>query len=149
MIDGFIGMKRIWITVCLVAVGFLCSFGQYPQAVRPGQTKTVSSGNDTLWILNNRQFDKALVAGKKLAVSDSMIVVLQAKDVKLKQMLAAKDSTIADKDTLYRHYLQKWEGCDKSLETAEIKIVKAGKRTRIWAAVAGVLGIVIGFLIGS
>ncbi|MCB0431445.1 MAG: hypothetical protein H6585_03185 [Flavobacteriales bacterium] len=119
----------------------------YPQVIRPGETRTVHTGNDTLWILNNRQFDRALAAKKKLDICDSMITIHEAKAQTLQQMIAAKDSTIADKDTLYQHYLETWKTCDADLEKAQIGQVRGRKRLKIFTVIGFVAGLVIGLVI--
>lgn len=117
----------------------------YPQVVTPGQTKSVTaSAKDTLWILNNRQFDKANACKDQLKYSDSISAVLEKKNEILNKQILNKDSTLKDTHGLYKHYLDKWETCDKDLEKAEIKIQKQKRRIKIMTG----LGILAGFLIG-
>ncbi len=138
--------KKITISIITLLLPFAMLAQNYPQLIAPGQPKTITTP-DTVWVISNKQFNKALACGEKLKLADTANVLLEKKVEVQKKQLTAKDSTIKDTDGLYKHYLGKWETCDKDLEKAEIKIVKQ-KKTFTWIAVGtGIVSFVLGVVL--
>jgi hypothetical protein len=138
----------VYILFCLFVITNNCRAQvQYPKSVLPGQKLEVASGKDTLWILNNTQFDNALIHAKELKICDSAAVVQ-------KQVIANRESVIATQkekinilDTAYQHYKNLWSACDSSLQKKEIEVVNVKKSKKIIAIASTIAGALIATLL--
>lgn len=147
LIPGIHCMKKLVLLFLNVQLCGLLAAQSYPQVIRPGETKTISSVKDSLWILNNHQFNNALACKEKLNYSDSINAILGAKAVLLNRIILAKDSTIINKDTLYHHYLNLWQVSDVNLEKSQKKEVVMKKRLKLFSVSAALIGFLLAFIL--
>jgi hypothetical protein len=134
-------MKKILI-IALVFISLKSFAQEYPQEIKPGQSKNVSTTTDTLWVIKNSQFNRALKSGMELDVchekEKTLNQIIEKKDL----VISKKDSSLNDIKTGYDRYKTKWEESDKKLETAEkdIVILKTKvKKAAVYSAITGIL----------
>ena len=128
--------------VLLLLIGStLPAYGQrtgYPFPVLGGTTIRVPSGQDTLWVLKNEQYKRALKIAKRQQIDSLKIDVLEGKIDLYQQIGTEKYSLVLAYKEGYIHYRDLWEKTSFELEEAE---VKASKRWRFFEGgfVAGVV----------
>ncbi len=98
--------------------------------ILPGQTQTITAERDTLMVVKYSEMKEAIKASKHLEIADTMIILLEEKTERLKQIINEKDSIIALNREGYIHYRDLWETTDLELEEAQIRIEEL-KRSRL------------------
>ncbi len=116
---------------------------KYPQVILPGESKLVESGLDTLWILKDSQLKKAIVAAKKLKISEEINAELYKKVDLLEQKNLIKDSLIIDLKEDRKFYEEKWNTCNQDVDI----LIKQNKKQKLFKNVA-LAGIVVAFIAG-
>ena len=138
-------MKKINILILFMAV--LISLNaqekKYPQVVLPGESKLVNPGLDTLWILKDSQLKKAIIAAKKLKISEEINAELYKKLDLLEQKNLIKDSLIIDLKEDRKFYEEKWNTCNQDVDI----LIKQNKKQKLFRNVA-LAGIVVAFIAG-
>lgn len=115
---------------------------QFPVPVLPGERFTVPTNLDTLWLLRNSQFKRAVKIAKKAEIDSATAALLEQKTVLLNEILVEKDSLIALNRKGYIHYRDLWEKTDRELEEVEVKNDKLKRSRMMFALVGAVLGAV-------
>jgi len=137
-------MKRLVFLIPLIYFSTL-SFAQnqeleFPFPLLPDQeTITLPAFSDTIWIMTNNQFRKALIIAKKQEIDSTIAAILEYKIKLMDEIDAEKDSLIVLYQNSYFHYRDLWTETDLKLEKAEIK--NAGR----WKVAVGGFYVGIGF----
>jgi len=119
---------------------------KYPYVVLPGEQKTLSPEHDTLWVMKDSQLKRAIIAAKKLKISEEINTELYNKVDLLEQKNLIKDSLIIDLKEDRNFYQNKWETCQQDVDI----LIKKNKKQKLFrnAALAGiVVAFIAGFLI--
>jgi hypothetical protein len=134
-------MNRIVLVGLFLILGIATSVAQrYPIPIVPGQSQQVGSPGDTLWVLSNSQFDRALICKSELSICDSIGRLQKDKTLSLTKKIAEQDSIIAVLEEGYERYTNKWETCDKALEQEKISVVKQKKLKWIFGGIGLAVG---------
>jgi len=139
-------LKSLFIFIVLLQ-GISINAQTYPEVIMPGETKSVESGNDTLWILKDSQLKKAIVSAKKLQLEEEISVELKKKIALMQEKDLVKDSLIVNYKTDRDFYVNNWKDCTNDIELLLRKQKKQKLYTRLSLAgvvVAFVAGILIG-----
>ncbi|GAB4376155.1 MAG: hypothetical protein Kow0042_22150 [Calditrichia bacterium] len=111
---------------------------QYPQQILPGQTRTITAAEDTLWVIKKSEAIQAIKASRHLELADSMIVFLQLKCAKLDTLRAEYEKIAQLNREGYIHYRDLWEETDLKLEETEISLVRWKRRWFLTAIIGTV-----------
>ncbi len=133
-------VKIVWLFIIFIWGSPVFSQNEqtdFPISVLPRQSFDVPANFDTLWVLKNSQYKKAIKIALKLEIDSTLVVLLEQKHIKLWEIISAKDSIIVLTKEGYIHYRDLWEETDRALEEAEIK---AASRWRF---------VTIGFYVGT
>lgn len=113
-------------------------FAQKPEFILPGQTKTLSPTNDTLWVLNNKQFKQTIIAKDQLKICNKEIDVYK----QMTDTLKAENQTLKEKaDLLVQdrdYYIKTW----KEAEDNVTLLAKMNKRQTTFTQIAIVAGVI-------
>lgn len=94
---------------------------ELPLPVYSGESFTVPANYDTVWILKNSQYNRAIKIAMKQEIDSSSAALLEQKVILLNQIIAEQDSLITLNRQGYLHYRDLWQTTDLKLEEAEIK----------------------------
>ena len=120
----------------------------YPIEIRPGKTKTIESGIDTLWILKDSQVKKAIMAAKKLKIEEEISKELRKKISLIEEKDLIKDSLIIDLKKDRDFYMNNWKDCTNDVDLLITKCRRQKLYTRL--SLAGVaVAFIGGFLIAK
>ena len=112
------------------------------RVVQPGTSLLLDPAEDTLWVLSNRQMNKALTLAEKGRLFDSLLRKHEALKAYQDSIIARKNQIIKRLDSGYNRYTQKWDTCNRKLEQTRIKLEKARQKqtkTGLLGAVGGVV----------
>ena len=112
------------------------------RVVQPGTSLLLDPAEDTLWVLSNRQMNKALTLAEKGRLFDSLLRKHEALKAYQDSIIARKNQIIKRLDSAYNRYTQKWDTCNRKLEQTRIKLEKARQKqtkTGLLGAVGGVV----------
>ena len=115
----------------------------YPYVVLPGEQKTLNPERDTLWVMKDSQLKKAIMAAKKLKISEEVNAELYKKVDLLEQKNLIKDSLIIDLKNDRDFYQDKWNTCRQDVDI----LLKKNKRQRLFRNVA-LAGVIVAFIAG-
>jgi hypothetical protein len=135
-------LKRILVIAFLI-ISSSASAQLYPIEIRPGETKTIESGADTLWILKDSQVKKAILAAKKLQVEEEITKELKKKISLIEEKDLIKDSLIIDLKKDRDFYLNNWKDCTNDVDLLIAKCRRQKLYTRLSMA-----GIAVAFIAG-
>lgn len=138
--------KILLITFLIINIS---AFAQvYPIEIMPGETKTIESGIDTLWILKDSQVKKAIMAAKKLKIEEEITRELRKKVSLLGEKDLIKDSLIIDLKKDRDFYMNNWKECTNDVELLIAKSRRQKLYTRL--SMAGIaVAFIAGFLIAK
>lgn len=136
-------IRYIFTFIVLLPLLGLAQEPSYPMEVLPGQSKTISSRNDTLWVLKHSQMQKALSFGKENRLLKEEIDILRQKIGTQNNITQEKDTlnSLHAKDAVY--YKQLWQDTDKDLQTVAQKY----KRQKLYNKIL-MGGVVASFILG-
>jgi predicted ribosome quality control (RQC) complex YloA/Tae2 family protein len=117
-------------------------FGQ--EFIYPGTSKTISAGNDTLYVITISQMQQALINAKEKTALETINRQLYLKIDEMERKEAALDSLIAVHHEKAVYYQKLWEAAEQDLMKAT-DIAKKQKHKKI---LAGLGGLASGLLIG-
>ena len=128
----------IWILMMVLPLAAQNIPSGYPKYILGGTTIQVPTTLDTLWILKNSQYKKAVKIAKRQQIDSQKVTILEEKEALYKKIGVEKDSLISTYRKGYLHYRDLWTDTSFKLEEAE---VKASKRWRYLEGgfVAGIL----------
>jgi len=115
----------------------------YPEVILPGDSKTVNSGNDTLWILRDSQLKKAIISAKKLQIEEEISSELRKKISLMTEKDVVKDSLIADLKTDRDFYMKNFKECTNDVDL----LIKKNKRQKLFTRMS-MAGIIVAFVAG-
>lgn len=141
-------MYKIISLFVLCLSGILVSAQNYPIEIMPGETKSVESGSDTLWILKNSQLKKAIVAAKKLKIEEEISLELKNKIKLMQEKETVKDSLIVDLKKDRDYYIKNYKVCTGDVDL----LIKKCKRQKLLTRLSlggAVVAFVAGFLIAK
>jgi len=140
-------LKKILFISFLIA-NFSAIAQIYPIEIRPGETKTIESGNDTLWILKDSQVKKAIMAAKKLKVEEEISIELRKKVSLIEEKDLIKDSLIIDLKKDRDFYMRNWKDCTNDVDLLITKCRRQKLYTRL--SLGGIaVAFIAGFLIAK
>ena len=120
----------------------------YPIEIMPGETKTIESGNDTLWILKDSQVKKAILAAKTLKIEEEISKELRKKVSLFEEKDLVKDSLIVDLKKDRDFYINNWKDCTNDVDLLIAKCRRQKLYTRL--SMAGIaVAFIAGFLIAK
>ncbi len=135
--------------IYLIIVFLLCSIlfvnaqNKYPINIMPTQTKTIDAGNDTLWVLSNRQVKRAITDAKKLKVELEITKELRNKISLMEEKSVTKDSLILDLKNDRDYYVKNWNTCKDDVNI----LIKKCKRQKLFTRLS-MGGVVVAFIAG-
>ena len=141
-------MKNFIILISILFIS-ISAFGQkkYPFSILPSSTYTITTNNDTLWVLKHKQFKKTIEYAKKYKLCSELDNLQKLQISKLKEQGAEKDSLIIilteDRDT----YMDYWEECNDDIKTLGRMNKRQKKITRI-VTIVGITTTVLAFVGG-
>jgi len=142
-------LKNIFVIVFLLAT--VSVFGQKPDAVLPGNTKTLAPTTDTLWVLSNADFKKTIIAARELKLYKNENVLLEQEVDSLKLLNAERQSLIDTLKSDRDFYVKNWKTCEDDLNFLGELNQNQAKRTRIAIIVGAsttVTAFIVGFILG-
>ncbi|NJO88629.1 MAG: hypothetical protein HC831_06420 [Chloroflexia bacterium] len=140
-------LKRILVIAFLIT-SISASAQLYPIEIRPGETKTVEPGADTLWILKDSQVKKAIIAAKKLQIEEEITKELKKKISLIEEKELIKDSLIIDLKKDRDYYIKNWKDCTNDVDLLITKCRRQKFYTRL--SMAGIaVAFIAGFLIAK
>ena len=140
-------LKQILFIAFLIAN--ISAFAQiYPIEIRPGKTKNIESGSDTLCILKDSQVKKAILAAKRLKIEEEISIELRKKVSLFQEKDLIKDTLILDLKKDRDFYMNNWKGCTNDVDLLITKCRRQKLYTRL--SLAGVaVAFIAGFLIAK
>lgn len=127
----------------LLSFSYFAHAQKYPVAVLPGEQKNLKPVTDTLWVLKDSQLKKAIIAAKKLKITEEINSELYKKVDLLKQKNLIKDSLIIDLKEDRKFYENKWNTCQQDIDL----LIKENKKQKLFRNVA-LAGVVVAFIAG-
>ncbi len=111
-------MKGLLIAAGLVVASVLLVNGQnkYPIELLPGKTMKVSSGEDTLWVIDNDQMQEYMNNILLLKKADSLFNIFQAEVRTLEGVIRKKNETIMTLNKQRQEATTKLKECEATLE---------------------------------
>ncbi len=116
---------------------------KYPIVVMPGEQKLVQPKNDTIWLLNDRQLRKAIIAAKKLKIEEEINAELHKKVSLLESKDLVKDSLVLDLKADRNFYKDKWDVCSQDVDI----LIQKNKRQKNFTRIS-LAGVVAAFIVG-
>jgi len=116
---------------------------KYPIVVMPGEQKLVQPKNDTIWLLNDRQLRKAIIAAKKLKIEEEINAELHKKVSLLESKDLVKDSLVLDLKADRNFYKDKWDVCSQDVGI----LIQKNKRQKNFTRIS-LAGVVAAFIVG-
>lgn len=137
-------MKKYFLIIIITIIAFEAKSQQTPFWLAPGQTQTLSPNSDTLWVLNNKQYKKAIAFAEDDKLCTEQVSLLKKEIGLYKQRSGSTDSlkTIFTKDRDY--YKQHFDTCEKDLQTLGGKL----NRRSFFLKIA-IIAIPVAFLAGK
>ncbi len=135
-------LKSLFIFIVLLQ-GISINAQTYPEVIMPGKTKSVESGNDTLWILKDSQLKKAIVSAKKLQLEEEISIELKKKIALMQEKDLVKDSLIVNYKTDRDFYVNNWKDCTNDIEL----LLKKQKKQKLYTRLS-LAGVVVAFVAG-
>jgi len=131
---------KLFFMLSAIVILSLSAKAQYPVEILPGQHKSFSAGTDTLWVLSNGQFNKALASGKKLKLVEEEVKLFKDKESLFIKKSAKQDSLISIMTANRDNYEKKWNTCEADLATvgAGYETERRKKRIFKWLAIVGI-----------
>ncbi len=115
----------------------------YPIEIKPGETKKIESGNDTLWILKDSQVKKAILAAKRLKIEEEISMELRKKVSLFQEKDLIKDTLILDLKKDRDFYMNNWKDCTNDVDLLITKCRRQKLYTRLSLA-----GVAVAFIAG-
>ena len=111
-------MKGIIIAAGLVMASVLFVNGQnkYPIELLPGKTMKVSSGDDTLWVVDNAQMQEYMNNVLLMKKADSLFNIFQAEVRTLEGVIRKKNEMIMNMNKQRQEAQAKLKECEATLE---------------------------------
>ena len=121
-------MKKYYF-ILLTALLPLLTVGQtsYPYEILPGQSKTISAAQDTLWVLKHSQLQRALIAVKTNKLLNEEISVLKQKIETKSELTFETDSLVKLHQKDAEFYKNKWQESEQDID----KVVKKYKQQKL------------------
>ncbi len=116
---------------------------KYPIVVMPGEQKIVQPINDTIWLLNDSQLRKAIIAAKKLKVEEEINAELHKKVSLLESKNLVKDSLVLDLKADRDFYKDKWNVCSQDVDI----LIQKNKRQKLYTKIS-LVGVAVAFIAG-
>lgn len=140
--------NKFIITIILLLNISSISFAQdKPRVILPGETFSITSKKDTLWVINNTQFKKTITTQKQLKIANSQIEE-QAKIIdKLKQINTTSQDLVDTLKSDRNFYKTNWQKAEDDVKTLADMNNKSAMYLRI-AIITGGVTTVVAFLAG-
>lgn len=122
-----------------------------PIPVLPGNSYTVDSKNDTLWIINNRQFKKTIATKEKFDNCLKQNELLKAQTDTLKELVSIQKSLIDTLKNDRNYYIDNWKKAENDLGECTTMLKKQSNHTKtaiIVGAATTVSAFILGFILG-
>ncbi len=120
----------------------------FPIVIRPGETKTITANNDTLWVFNNSQANKALAIAKKYEICQKQINLYKQQVENLKQQTAQRDSMYQSTKQMMETYQKNWDECRIALKAVSKEYRKAVQTQKL-ITIGGIVISVASFALGA
>ena len=141
-------MFKKFLVITFLITSISASAQLYPVEIRPGTTKTIEPGADTLWILKDSQVKKAILAAKKLQIEEEITKELKKKVSLIEEKDLIKDSLIIDLKKDRDFYMKNWKDCTNDVDLLIAKCKRQKLYTRL--SMAGIaVAFIAGFLIAK
>lgn len=146
-------MNHKLLTILIILVTSISVEAQrfVPIPVLPGNSYTVDSKNDTLWIINNRQFKKTIATKEKFNNCMKQNVLLKKQSDTLKELASTQNLLI---DTLKHDrnfYINNWKKAETDLDECTTMMKHQSSQTKtaiIVGAATTVSAFILGFILG-
>ncbi len=136
------------LTLLLVIFSSIHVWAQFPFAIRPGETKTITASGDTLWVFKNSQANRALAIAKKYEICQKQVNLYQKKINNLKQQTALRDSMYLSTKKMMEKYQKNWDECRIALKAVS-KEYKKAVQTQKLITIGGIVISVASFALGA
>ncbi len=132
-------MRRLTLTLFALLISFLTwTQSNYPISVVPGQRYTVAPKDDTLWIITDNQFEKAIIAAKELENADKQIENYQKQIENLNEQLQQTDTLLMQTQENLEFYRNSWQECSENLKV----LVKENDRVNSKLKITKIVGVI-------
>lgn len=118
-----------------------------PRVVFPGETFSVNSKTDTLWIINNTQFKRTIIDHKQLKIANSQIEEQTKIIDKLKEINSTSKDLVDTLKSDRNFYKTNWLKAEDDVKTLADMNNKSAMYLRI-AIITGGVTTVVAFLAG-
>ncbi len=139
---------KILTILIIILVSWHLNAQQYPIVIRPGETKTISANNDTLWVFKNSQANKALAIAKKYEICQKQINLYEQQVQNLKQQSAQRDSMYQSTKQMMETYQKNWDECRIALKAISKEYKKAVQKQKL-ITIGGIVISVASFALGA
>lgn len=140
-------LKHKLIIIVVLTLFYTITSAQAPEYVLPGQSKVLEPKNDTLWILNNQQFKKTIIAKEQLKICNKQVDEYKKLLDSVQQLanLQKQKSEILEKDRNF--YINQNNQYKEDIDL----LVKLNKKQSFYTQMAIIVGAsttIIAFILG-
>ena len=122
-------------------------FSQKPEYVLPGQSKLLEPTNDTLWVLNNKQFKQTIIAKEQLKICNKQVDIYKNMTDSLKAINVVYDEKVKILEQDRDFYIKNWKEAENDVKLLADLNKRQSAMTQI-AIVAGITATIIAFFGG-